>query len=398
MIKKVGILLLASVLILNSFLLTSANTAKTSYLQKNDPIHISGTEKVFEKDRIFPPRRGLINSEFNPEKHWAFFVTVDYEDDKPWSCYKNIKNTLLDNHWTETHIKTVIQEQATKDNVEREFENWLVRKTSADDTVLIIFNAHGYENVEVFGEEIVPGGLCLYGYNKGKGALDENALQYDVLDSWLGKLSNRKIMIIIDACHSGNAIKHIKDDNRFIITSCEEDEYSYTMSSEIDEALTRSDSPFLGNNAPNLGDGNVSGKEVFEYLDHYSNDNNPQVWPSLGSKFDIDITYIKPTVKITRPKKHFLYLFDNEIIPIFSTIVVSDLTIQAEASDPNSGIKNVVFYIDDEEVFTDSEPPYSFFWSGGSKGNHKIKVVTHTKNNFFAYSYSSEDVITILHF
>lgn len=398
MIKKVAILLLASSLILNSFLLASANTAKTSYLQKNNPIHISTTGKVFEKGRIFPPRGGLINSEFDPEKHWAFFVTVDYKDDKPWNYYKDIKKKLLDNHWFDTNIKTIIQEKATKENVEREFENWLIRKTSAGDTVLIVLDAHGYENVEAFGKEIMPGGLCLYGYETGKGGLDDNALQYDVLDRWLGKLSNRKIMIIIDACHSGNAIKHIKEENRFIITSCEEDEEAYSFSDDIDEALTRADSPFYGNNAPNKCDGYVSGKEIYEYLIHYSSDNNPQIWPSFGSDFDIDITYIKPTVEITKPKRHFLYLFDNEIIPIFSTIVVSDLTIEAEASDSNSGIKNVVFYIDNEEVFTDSEPPYSFFWSGGSKGNHQIKVVTHTKNNFFAYSYSSEDVITILHF
>ena len=397
MIKKFSIVLLAFLLISNSFLLVSANIVKIGYQQNSNSINMSGKKEVDEKGRIFPPRNSLINSEFDPEKYWAFLVTVDYEDDEPWSCYKNIKNKLLDNHWIDTHIKTIIQEQATKENVEREFENWLVRKTSADDTILIIFHAHGYENVELFGEEILPGGLCLYGYKKGNGALDDDALQYDVLDGWLGKLSNRNLMIIIDACHSGNAIKHIKDDNRLIITSCEEDEYSYGMSSEIDEALTRADSPFLGNNAPNIGNGFVSGREIYEYLDFKSNDNNPQFWSSDGKSYDIDINYIKPIVKIIKPMEYFLYFYNQKIIPFFSTLIVSGITIEVEASDSNTGIKNVVFYIDDAEVYDDIEAPYSFYWDGES-GSHQIKVVAYTENNYFSYSYFSEDSATIRKF
>ena len=377
--------------------MVSANTTNITYDEKNNQINSSGRGESNEDGGIFPPRRNSVYSEFNPENYWAFLVTVDYKDDKPWGHYKHIKKTLLDNHWLDSHIKTVIQEDATRENVKREFDNWLVRKTSEEDTILIIFDAHGYENVEAFGKEIVPGGLCLYGYKDGNGALDDNALQYDVLDRWLGDLSNRKIMILIDACHSGNAIKHIKGNDRCIITACEEGGYSYGISDEFSDALTIADSPFLGNNAPNLGDGFVSAKEIYEYLDHYSSRNNPQIWPSFSTNFDIDIVYIKPTVEITRPKGNYLYFNDKEIMPFFSTIVFFGLTIEAAASDSNVGIKDVVFYIDDKEVYRDIEAPYYFYWNG-EKGNHQIKVVTHTKNNFFAYSYSDEKSITISYY
>jgi hypothetical protein len=70
-----------------------------------------------------------------------------------------------------------------------------------------------------------------------------------------------------------------------------------------------------------------------------------------------------PKVKITKPK-FGLYLFNIKILPrIFRlTKIIGPITIEANATDADSGIEKVEFYINGKYMGNDTSEPYSYNW------------------------------------
>jgi hypothetical protein len=71
-----------------------------------------------------------------------------------------------------------------------------------------------------------------------------------------------------------------------------------------------------------------------------------------------------PNVSITRPENG-LYIGDNLIRPYLMRIplIIGKITIEVDASDEDSGIEKVEFYINDELIGTDTTPKYSYEWT-----------------------------------
>lgn len=104
-------------------------------------------------------------------------------------------------------------------------------------------------------------------------------------------------------------------------------------------------------------------------------------YPLMDSYTDIDT--IPPAVKIVSPENG-LYLRNLRLLSwLFRqrTIIIGDITIDVEASDVQSGIVRVEFYIDndDEVAFNDTLAPYSWTWKQKSllRHAHTILVVAY---------------------
>jgi parallel beta-helix repeat protein len=94
---------------------------------------------------------------------------------------------------------------------------------------------------------------------------------------------------------------------------------------------------------------------------------------------------IPPVVKIVLPEKG-LYLWGLHLLSwLFrqSTIIMGAITIQVEASDVQSGIEKVEFFIDNDDhpEFTDTEAPYSWRWSQGFLLQHKHTIIVVAYDN-----------------
>ncbi|MCD6572399.1 MAG: choice-of-anchor J domain-containing protein [Thermoplasmata archaeon] len=87
-----------------------------------------------------------------------------------------------------------------------------------------------------------------------------------------------------------------------------------------------------------------------------------------------------PTVDITRPKKGYLYINDEEkrALPFEKTIVIGKITINAVASDPD-GISKVEFWVNNELKFTDTEAPYTYTLDERKFGRCEITVIAYDK-------------------
>jgi len=86
-----------------------------------------------------------------------------------------------------------------------------------------------------------------------------------------------------------------------------------------------------------------------------------------------------PVVEIKKPEKT-LYIGNREIIPLpFKPWIIGGIDIDVDASDDQSDIERVEFYIDDELKETDTTEPYSWTWDERTllRFRHTIKVIAY---------------------
>jgi hypothetical protein len=88
-----------------------------------------------------------------------------------------------------------------------------------------------------------------------------------------------------------------------------------------------------------------------------------------------------PYVKIIKPKKGVVYVFDREITPslLGNTIIFGEITLKCTAYD-NIGVESVAFYIDDVLKHVDYNPPFEWLLDEFIVGKHELKVVAYDKN------------------
>ena len=65
---------------------------------------------------------------------------------------------------------------------------------------------------------------------------------------------------------------------------------------------------------------------------------------------------------------------NRRIIPFFTTVIIGDIDIIAEAIDP-SGINRVEFYIDGQLMETISDASFQWKWTENAFLKHTIKVI-----------------------
>lgn len=83
-----------------------------------------------------------------------------------------------------------------------------------------------------------------------------------------------------------------------------------------------------------------------------------------------------PEVRVEKPKEGYLYLQNKEIfpLPLGMTVVLGGIEMEVYASDNESGVSKVEFYVDGTLKFTDEEAPYLYIWDERAFFTHKIEV------------------------
>ena len=166
----------------------------------------------------------------------------------------------LSSIWGESHIKLLIDSQATKSSIQYSITGWLDSKEEANDIVLFYFSGHGQqENNSEY---------TIWPYDTSKYS-DKNEIQGHILDSWLRCLESNQQIIIIDACNSGGFIEELYYYGRVALASCSQDEYSYERPILGHSIFTHF---FLDafNNLDNVDDNNdnsISIQEVFNWVE-----------------------------------------------------------------------------------------------------------------------------------
>ena len=142
----------------------------------------------------------------------------DYRDEKvnklkgPLNDVRIIKEALITYYaFSENEVKILTNDQATRQNIEKSFHQWLVQGSRRGDLVLFYFAGHGAQVEDFNGDEDDKMDEVLLPYDVVPRGGD-NLITDDELGQWLRKLRNRNALVIIDACHSGGTRRSIKDE------------------------------------------------------------------------------------------------------------------------------------------------------------------------------------------
>jgi hypothetical protein len=119
------------------------------------------------------------------------------------------------------------------------------------------------------------------------------------------------------------------------------------------------------------------------WIEEITNPPLPDTWRWFYIEFNItSLTKVKdvnpPTVKITRPKKGYLYICDREIAPLLgNTLIFGRITKKVNAEDEETGINRVEFYVDDELKSIDVQAPYHWLWDETVFGRRGLKAIAY---------------------
>jgi uncharacterized repeat protein (TIGR02543 family) len=120
-------------------------------------------------------------------------------------------------------------------------------------------------------------------------------------------------------------------------------------------------------------------------FDHWSGDatgSSPVVNVTIDGNKTVTANFIlsgdvqPPLVAFAKPLNG-VYLFDEFILPSKKPIIIQGITIQVNASDNQSGVKKVEFFIDDVLVGNDSTAPYTYDWKDLRTGTRRIKAIAY---------------------
>jgi hypothetical protein len=156
---------------------------------------------------------------------------------------------------------------------------------------------------------------------------------------------------------------------------------------EIHYILDGSENVVAGTSAEFTVSGNGQHTLEFWAVDAMGNEEAHHIVPP----FRID-SGSAPTVAITAPEPG-LYLFGNKILSASKVIIIGAFTIEATASDAESGIYKVQFFLDGDVIAEDTELPFSAYCAVKHMGEGTIKVVAED----FAQN-TAEDTLDITYY
>jgi len=132
-----------------------------------------------------------------------------------------VRNTLHINGFDDRNITTLINGQATFDNIRGEFVR-LSEIARPGDVVYVHFSAHGQQVTDLDGDEADGFDEAIVPYDAPKeyrkGVYEGQChITDDLLNVWLSKIRDKigeggKIVVISDACHSGDGSRYEYDD------------------------------------------------------------------------------------------------------------------------------------------------------------------------------------------
>ncbi len=141
------------------------------------------------------------------ERYWAVNPLIGTVNDV--HAMKGFVSSHLDFH--ESEIKTLLDDEATRDNILRTIEEWLINGTREGDDVFLYFSGHGSQQGDIDGDEadgldetLVPVDVTIGADDVARGMIAD-----DEVAALLTRLAGRRVFVVVDTCHSGTSNKGI---------------------------------------------------------------------------------------------------------------------------------------------------------------------------------------------
>lgn len=114
-------------------------------------------------------------------------------------------------------IHTLLNEQATAENIKQEFQRWLIAGTETGDRIFFHYSGHGSQVPDKNGDEkdgwdevIAPFDVMFSLPLPGQPVIPSgNYISDDDIGEWLGQLAGRRVVLVFDSCHSGTISRSV---------------------------------------------------------------------------------------------------------------------------------------------------------------------------------------------
>ena len=139
-----------------------------------------------------------------PEEYWIEETAI--------AMYDLLVNS---SNWKEENIKLLLNENATKNNIQNAITGWLDGKEDENDIVLIFYTSHGWKtklSQRRYGHAFV------YTYNVTNDNKIEDKITDKEFDSWVDELESKHITIILESCYSGKMLA-LRQKGRVLLTA-----------------------------------------------------------------------------------------------------------------------------------------------------------------------------------
>lgn len=104
-------------------------------------------------------------------------------------------------------VRMLLDGEATRENILRAIENWLIDGTGDGDDVFLYYSGHGFQQLDDNDDEtdrldetLVPVDVTIGGNGVPRGMITD-----DEIATLLAQLPGRRVHVVIDACHSGTS-------------------------------------------------------------------------------------------------------------------------------------------------------------------------------------------------
>ena len=123
--------------------------------------------------------------------------TQEYLDETAIKFYEYLLNSK---NWKEENIKILLNENATKENIQEAVTIWLADKETEDDVVVIFHAGHGWKT-KIKNRKY--GNAYILTHNSSNIGLGPDKITDKEYDSWLDTLDSKHIAVILENCYSG---------------------------------------------------------------------------------------------------------------------------------------------------------------------------------------------------
>lgn len=207
--------------------------------------------------------------------------------------------------FSEENVALLINENATRTDLEKYIEHWLPNRVEKDGTVFVYYSGHGAPNAKTGDAYLVP-------YDGDPTFVDATGYPLKRLYEHLGKLPAKEVVVLLDSCFSGAGGKSVlapgarpmvltvenpllANGKTVVLAASAGDQISSTYDQKGHGLLTYFFLKGLRGEADANQDGSVDLAEAYEFLKpqvertarrEYNNDQTPQLLgsPSLPAK------------------------------------------------------------------------------------------------------------------
>jgi hypothetical protein len=140
-----------------------------------------------------------------PRKRPAYAVVVgieQYRQGLPKADFSDHDARIVRDHlvkglgYQEENVVLLLNDHATKTDMEKYFEKWLENRVDQGDTVFVYFSGHGAPNPKTGDAYLVP-------YDGDPAYIDTTGYPLKRLYESLGKLPAKEVVVLLDSCFSG---------------------------------------------------------------------------------------------------------------------------------------------------------------------------------------------------